>query len=154
MKSIMATFLLAAVVAAGVQARVHLLGPTERQAVQMHAPIVPVPVTSLPDWAQSVVRGQVDAEYQVRGAVLDLNGDGQPEILLSAAPRTFDVHVPDRPLTIHTRVADAWQQVGSDAECLPQAIGAFRSDRWWDLRCRDGQVERVLRFVDGRYQMM
>lgn len=116
------------------------------QTLQWHEP------AELPAWAKAALDEHIkQSNYQIQVALAELNRDRQPEILVAAAARRYDVFIPDTPLRIIRLDQGAWRISESEFNCRPQRLGSFVTDGYWDLDCSHGGERRVLRWAGDRY---
>ncbi len=109
-------------------------------------------VGKLPRWARDAVRTQALApDYQVVVALVDLNRDERPEILVAPAPAQTDLFIPDIGLHVLRHADGAWQATTSPISCRPYRLGSFLTEGFWDLDCRSGRGSRVLRWNGAEY---
>ncbi len=112
-----------------------------------------LPIEDAPDWAQDAIYTQeFDYPHHVSSAVLDLNADGQPEILLAEGNPIIDVYIPKSTFKILQRVDSKWEMIETNQFCRPNALGSLRSDGYWDVRCESERgVEQMLRWDGNAY---
>jgi hypothetical protein len=109
-------------------------------------------VDNLPDWARKVIHDQqLGADYHFVATVVDLDRDGQDEILLAPAARRQDVFVPRNPLAIIRYADSAWEYQATPVSCRPNRLGSFLSHGAWDLPCRTVNGNTVLRWTGSAY---
>ncbi|MEM7709061.1 MAG: hypothetical protein AAF358_26165 [Pseudomonadota bacterium] len=114
--------------------------------LQWHEP------AELPAWAKTALEEHIEqSDYQIQVALAELNRDRQPEILVAAAARRYDVFIPHTPLRIIRLDQGTWKISESEFNCRPQRLGSFVTDGYWDLDCSHGSERRVLRWAGDRY---
>ena len=88
---------------------------------------------------------EIDAQpHEVQMARVQVAPD-ETVWMVMAAPRRFDVHIPRRDLAILDHAGGLLQNVPS---CDPAALGSFRTQDRWDIRCADNSI---LRYDGNRY---
>ncbi len=151
--AVIATALTTAVVCAAVAVPQLHISDKDRVARGPGATLKWVEASRLPTWAQSALTdGKIENVHALRFSLADINRDDQPEILISAAERRFDVYIADSPLRALWQFNGVWQTSNADVACRPDELGPFATNGVWDLHCRSGSKNTLLRWDSGNYR--
>lgn len=117
-----------------------------------HKKLETYPLSKLPRWAQQAVKIEdLGRRYEVMGTIVDLDNDDQPELLISMADPIPGVFIPHRPLKVLSYHDDSWRVAETESYCQPRKLGAFSSNGYWDLVCKEEGQLRTLRWDGDRY---